>query len=62
MEGSVCSQFDTAQLKPKHFCAGNRASGLSPCFKLRRIRDTVKKYDLRRDILDVSHREKPFKF
>ena len=42
MEGSVCSQFDTAQLKPKHFCAGNRASGLSPCFKLRRIRDTVK--------------------
>ena len=45
MEGSVCSQFDTAQLKApafqRNFCAGNRASGLSPCFKLRRIRDTV---------------------
>ena len=45
MEGSVCSQFDTAQLKApafqRNFSAGNRASGLSPCFKLRRIRDTV---------------------
>ena len=27
-----------------NFCAGNRASGLSPCLKLR-IRDTVKKYE-----------------
>ena len=33
----LCSQFDTAQLKPKHFCAGNRASGLSPCFKRQEI-------------------------
>ena len=25
----------------RNFSAGNPASGLSPCFKLRRIRDTV---------------------
>ena len=51
LESRWCA-VNTAQLKAlafqRKFCAGNRVSGLSPCFKLR-IRDTVKKYDLRRD-------------